>query len=85
MALDLATLQARYADADAALHELRLGRGVVDVWRDGKRIRYTQADVTTLSDYLTELSGKIALVMAGGDPTLPTPRGSMRPMFGGFR
>jgi hypothetical protein len=85
MAVDLITLQARYAEADAALHDLRLGKGVVDVWRDGRRIRYTQTDVTTLNDYLTELSDKITTVLAGGDPTAPPRRGSMRAMFGGRR
>lgn len=85
MALDLATLQARYADVDQALHDLQMGRAVVDVWRDGRRITYAKADLTSLKDYRLELATQIAAVIAGGDPNAISPRGSMRPMFSGCR
>ncbi len=77
---DLTTLLGWKADAQAAYHQLQIGKSVVEVWRDGRRLNYTKADVVTLRTYLTELDGWI--LAAGGDSTLVAPqRKIMRPVF----
>jgi len=79
MADDLATLEARRVEVAAALHELRMGKTVVEVWRDGRRLTYAKANVDDLKGYLSELDGLIA--DAGGAVNNLPRRGSMRPMF----
>lgn len=64
---DLATLQARLAEAEEALHQLSIGKKVVEVQTEGgERVRYQSydADVSRLRAYVVELKGLIA--EAGG-------------------
>ena len=59
---DLAVLQSRLAEAETALHNLQIGKRVVEVWRDGRRITFTSASdsVASLESYITELKAQIA-------------------------
>lgn len=77
---DLTTLLQWKTDAQTAYHSLQIGQSVVEVWRDGRRLNYTRANVNDLRAYLTELDGLI--LAAGGDSTLvAVPRKIMRPVF----
>lgn len=72
MAADLATLQARLVEAEAALHALMTGSRVQVVARDGRRLEYTSsaASVDKLTDYITSLESQIA-ALTGVDSTNP--------------
>ena len=56
--MDDATREARIAEAEAALHDLLLGKQAVEL-RHGihKMMRFTPADVGRLRAYLSELRG----------------------------
>lgn len=70
---DIATLQARIAEVEAALHDLAMGKRVVAVWRDGRRVEYQQANSAALSSYLADLREELrqAQVDAGLAPRSP--------------
>ena len=55
--MDDATRQARIAEAEEALHQLLLGRSVVEIRYGFKRMQFTPADVGRLRAYLSELRG----------------------------
>jgi gpW. len=57
---DLLQLRVWLTEAEAARHALAMGQAVAEVWRDGRRMTFTKADVTRLSDYIEELERKIA-------------------------
>jgi hypothetical protein len=59
---DLATLQARLAEAETAKHELLTGKRVQVVARDGRRIEYTNSSysLAQLDTYISELQTQIA-------------------------
>lgn len=61
---DLAVLQSRLAEAESALHDLQIGKRVVEVWRDGRRVTFTSAQdsIGNLESYITELTGQIATI-----------------------
>lgn len=61
---DLITLQARLAEAEAALHQLHIGSKAENVEHDGMRVTYTRADVSKLEGYIAGLKSQIAI--AGG-------------------
>lgn len=53
---DTATLMARLAEAEAALHELSTGARVVQVRNDlGEQVSYQPADRAQLSNYIADL------------------------------
>lgn len=56
---DLATLQARLTEAETALHNLAIGARVVDVWKDGRRVRYSEATKSQLEAYIKDLNDQI--------------------------
>lgn len=56
---DTATLTARLAEAEDALHKLRTGRSVVEVRTETESVKYTPATIGALAAYVREL--KIAL------------------------
>ena len=58
---DTATLQARLAEAETALHALSTGRQVVEVERNGKKLKYTPTDVGGLRAYIAELKRALGL------------------------
>ncbi|MFC3674670.1 gpW family head-tail joining protein [Ferrovibrio xuzhouensis] len=56
---DTATLQARLAEAEAALHALNIGSQRVSISFDGKSLTYTPADATRLRAYIGELKAQL--------------------------
>ena len=55
--MDAAERQRRIAEAEKALHDLMIGRGVVEIIADGYTTRFTPADAPRLRAYLAELRG----------------------------
>lgn len=63
MAADLATLQARRDEADAALHQLLTGTKAVQVRNAaGRFVVYAQPDVAQLRAYIASLDAQIAVL-----------------------
>lgn len=64
-------LQVRLADAETALHNVLIGKGVTEV-RDfnGESVRYSRVDTALLRAYIKELQDQIAVLLgnsvAGG-------------------
>lgn len=57
---DTATLQARLTEAEAALHDLRIGRGIVQVRSaDGEMVTYQPGDAARLSAYINGLKRQL--------------------------
>ncbi len=52
---DPAILQARLAEAEAALHELQIGKRTASVSYDGKSVTYTAAKIADLQSYILNL------------------------------
>jgi hypothetical protein len=75
MAADLATLQARLVEAEAAYHTLQTGGRVAVVARDGRRLEYTSAtdSLSKLRAYIAELNAAIT-ELTGVDDTNPALR-----------
>lgn len=75
MAVDTVTLQSRLAEAEAAYHSLMVGGSVAEL-RDhnGEQIRYTPANASRLSAYITWLKIQLGLL----------PANSLRPGRGWF-
>jgi len=67
---DLSTLQGWLTEAEQAQHELSIGKSVVEVWRDGRRITYSKADLAALRLYIADLKRQIADLtgVASDDP-----------------
>lgn len=61
---DKATLEARLAEAEAAMHSLRLGKSVVEISTETETVKYTPARIAGLAAYIREL--KVALGQTGG-------------------
>lgn len=57
---DLATLQARLAEAEAAEHALLTGRREISVGHGDKQVTYTKAGVSDLQSYIARLKTDIA-------------------------
>lgn len=55
-----ATLTTRLSEARAARHTLAIGGQVAEVWRDGKRLTYTPANLPDLERYIAQLELDIA-------------------------
>jgi hypothetical protein len=70
---DLATLQARLTEAEAAYHSLMTGALVAEVQHSDMRQRYTEANKGELAAYIASLKAQIAA--AGGSTTGYTRRG----------
>ncbi len=73
----LSELQARLAEAETALHNVLIGKGVAEV-RDfnGESVRYNKADTTSLRAYIKELQDQIAALLGS-----PNTGGPMRIFF----
>lgn len=55
------TLRERLNEAEAALHDLNIGRNVVEVTdQNGERIRYGVPDRARLNSYIADLKNQIA-------------------------
>ena len=57
---DLETLKTRLAEAEDALHALNLGERVVEVMRDGRRMRYQESNRGGLEGYIGSLRAQVA-------------------------
>lgn len=62
-----AEIETRIAEAEAALHALATGQRVVEVWRDGKRMIFSQATIGQLRTYLADLKLELASLTAVAD------------------
>jgi len=63
---DLATLQSRLNAAEAALHELAIGRRAVKIeFEGGEAVTYTAANREDLQTYVSQLRRELALVTRG--------------------
>lgn len=61
-------LQTRLKEARNALHQLMIGRSVVEVTdQNGEKLRYTAANRTDLKQYVAELEAELAACQNGGD------------------
>ncbi|EQA97118.1 head-tail joining protein [Sphingobium sp. HDIP04] len=56
---DLTQLQTWLAEAEAARHLLAMGEQVVEVWRDGRRMTYSERNLSDLNDYISFLGNEI--------------------------
>lgn len=63
---DTATLQAWLAEAEAALHQLEMGRAEVSVSYNGKMVTYKGTERAALQAYIAKL--KAELGEGGGRP-----------------
>lgn len=69
---DLATLQARLADAEDAYHQLSIGRKVVQSrTASGRFLVYTPADKPGLAAYVERLKSEIAAIQGTRDARRP--------------
>lgn len=74
---DLATLQTRLSEAEAALHKLSIGALRASVSYDGQTVTFTKAEMGELRAYIADLRSQIAALTA-------TPAGRRRPLHLGF-
>lgn len=56
---EIATLTARLAEAESALHGLLVGKATVQIAYDGESVTYSQADEGRLRRYIAELKGNL--------------------------
>lgn len=67
---DLATLQARLAEAETAYHQLAIGKQVVQVRNAaGRFVQYAQADMPFLAAYIERLNSQIAALTSSTTAT----------------
>lgn len=73
----LQDLQSRLAEAETALHNALIGKGVSEV-RDfnGEMVRYSRMDVSALRAYIKQLQDQIAVLLG-----TPNTSGPMRIFF----
>lgn len=62
MAADLAQLQTWLTEAQTRRHTVAMGEGVLEVWRDGRRIIYSQANIEELDQYILSLQQQIEML-----------------------
>ena len=58
---DTATLEARLAGAETALHELAIGKAAVRVAYDGKDVTFTASNAGVLRAYIAELKSQLGI------------------------
>lgn len=52
------------SEAEAARHSLAMGEAVVEVWRDGRRVTYSRANLAALTSYIDRLNAEIEQAQA---------------------
>jgi hypothetical protein len=60
----LAQLETWLEEAETARHNLAMGEQVVEIWRDGRRVSYSQTNLRALTDYVAWLHAEIGKVTA---------------------
>lgn len=70
-------LQTRLAEAETALHNVLIGKGVAE-FRDfnGELVRYSKTDTSSLRAYIKELQDQVAILLG-----TPNTGGPMRVFF----
>jgi hypothetical protein len=63
---DRATLQARLAEAETALHRLRTGAMVAEVRTETETVKYSAANLPGLVAYVADLKRRLGLLPRGG-------------------
>lgn len=66
---DLITIGARLEEVETALHQLAMGKQVVEVARDGRRVVYGKAnvgDLTAYRDALRKEYSETEIMLSGG-------------------
>lgn len=56
---DTAILEVRLAEAEAALHQLQIGKSTVSVSYDGKSVSYSAARIADLQSYILTLRSQL--------------------------
>ena len=67
------TINTRIAEAEDARHRLSLGESVVEVWRDGRRVQYSEVSLPQLDAYIERLKGELVTAQAAAG-SAPPPR-----------
>jgi hypothetical protein len=67
LATSLATLLTYRDEAVAARHALVMGQAVIEVRRDGRSMRYSEADLGKLNDYIAQLDREIEMATADSE------------------
>jgi len=49
------------AEAEAALHQLRIGQHIVSISKGGRTVQFQQTNKQELIDYIDELKGQLGL------------------------
>lgn len=57
-------LETWIAEAEARRHEVAMGEAVIDVWRDGRRVRRTFTKVEKLDAYIFSLRRELSEAQA---------------------
>jgi hypothetical protein len=80
---DLATLQTRLSEAEAARHALLTGARVQVVARDGRRVEYTPAanSMAQLEAYISQLQADIATLTGTASTDWRLNRRAGKPFF----
>lgn len=80
---DLATLQTRLSEAEAARHALLTGARVQVVARDGRRVEYTSASgsIAQLESYISQLQADIAKLTGAASDDWRLNRRAGKPHF----
>jgi hypothetical protein len=72
----LAEYQTWLTEAEQARHKIATGNALVEVWRDGRRVIFSKANMKDLDSYIADLEGKIAAL---GGPAPTSAAGNRRP------
>lgn len=66
-----AQIETWITEAEAQRHALATGKGVVEVWRDGRRLTFTTATLADLNTYIATLKSELveAQIAEGVTPT----------------
>jgi hypothetical protein len=55
------TVAGQLAEAEAALHQLRIGQHIVSISKGGRTVQFQQTNKQELIDYIDELKGLLGL------------------------
>lgn len=62
--MDLATAQTRLVEVESRIHALAMGTATVEIQKDGRRQRFTMADMPALEKYKRDLQTEIERLTA---------------------
>ena len=76
-----AEIQTMIDEAKAQRHKVALGQAVIDVWRDGRRMRREITRVSELDDYISRLEGELIMAQLAEGITPARRRGAIGTYF----